>query len=242
MKSGIYYIECLVNNKKYVGSAQDLHGRKVEHFKKLRIGTNNSLLQSDFNKYGENNFQFVVIEELSNDDELLINRENYYMDIFKTLVREYGYDYGYNWNRANRVRPTEETKKKTSESLKGKNIGLTLEQCFEIKDLLLENDYHELKKVKEEKVANLYDISKKTIRKIIQGTYWCSDQLGGNYKDWVNESNNEFIEKIKSKIKELNFSIDKVSEIDKLIKNEFNISQRTAQRIRLGDNSVTLRK
>lgn len=63
MSSGVYYIECKVNKKKYVGSAQDLNGRKVEHFKTLRNNQNNKLLQEDFNKYGEENFEFVIVEE-----------------------------------------------------------------------------------------------------------------------------------------------------------------------------------
>lgn len=242
MESGVYYLECLVNSKKYIGSAQNLHGRKVEHFKNLRNGTNNKLIQEDFNKYGEENFKFEILEILPNDDAILVEKENYYMDYFKTYIHKYGSAFGYNQHRASRNRPTEESNKKRSESLKGKNISLTLEQCFEIKRLLLEENKYEKMQIKMSRIAENYKVSSKTIKKIFYGDYWCSESLEGSYKDWVKKFNSRLIDKIKSEIQFLEKSVESVSEIDKSIANKFNISQRTAQRIRLNDDNVTLRR
>lgn len=227
-KSGIYYIECMVNNKKYVGSAQNLHGREVEHWKHLRNGTNNRYLQEDYNKHGEEKFRFVIVEELPNDDDLLLEKENYYMDHFKTYIHKYGHDYGYNNNKASRNRPTEESNKKRSESLKGKNISLTLEKCLEIKKLLLE-ETGELLKEKEARIAPMFNTSARTVGKIVRGDYWCSEQLGGKYKDWIGFDKKKLYLDI---LNALSGNDDKPG-IDGQLAKKFNVSPNTVRRLRL---------
>ena len=65
MASGIYKIINVVNNKFYVGSSVNLRIRKAKHFSELRHNKhNNRYLQNAWNKYGENSFIFVVVEEL----------------------------------------------------------------------------------------------------------------------------------------------------------------------------------
>lgn len=72
MARGIYKIINVVNNKFYVGSAVDLKRRKTRHFSELRNGKHsNRHLQAAWQKYGEQAFVFVVVEELSLDADLL---------------------------------------------------------------------------------------------------------------------------------------------------------------------------
>tara|TARA_R110000868_G_C10688432_1_gene748089 strand:- start:38 stop:742 length:705 start_codon:yes stop_codon:yes gene_type:complete len=72
MGSGIYKIINVVNNKFYVGSSVDLRKRKSKHFSELRHNKhNNKHLQRAWNKYGEDSFIFVIVEELTRDDDLL---------------------------------------------------------------------------------------------------------------------------------------------------------------------------
>lgn len=72
MARGIYKIINVVNNKFYVGSAVDLKRRKTRHFSELRTGKhNNRHLQAAWVKYGEQAFIFVVVEELSENADLL---------------------------------------------------------------------------------------------------------------------------------------------------------------------------
>ena len=72
MARGIYKIINVVNNKFYVGSAVDFKRRKTRHFSELRTGKhNNRHLQAAWDKYGEQAFVFVVVEELPDDAELL---------------------------------------------------------------------------------------------------------------------------------------------------------------------------
>lgn len=90
MARGIYKIINVVNNKFYVGSAVDLKRRKTRHFSELRKGKhNNRHLQAAWVKYGEKAFVFVVVEELSNDADLL-EAENIW------LKEHVGKDYCYN--------------------------------------------------------------------------------------------------------------------------------------------------
>jgi group I intron endonuclease len=90
MARGIYKIINIVNNKFYVGSAVDLKRRKTRHFSELRTGKhNNRHLQAAWVKYGEQAFIFVVVEELSQEADLLA-AENVW------LKEHVGKDYCYN--------------------------------------------------------------------------------------------------------------------------------------------------
>jgi group I intron endonuclease len=90
MKSGIYKIINLVNNKFYVGSAVNFSRRKARHFSELRTGKHkNRHLQAAWLKYGEKAFVFVVVEEIA-DITKLLEAENVW------LKEHVGKDYCYN--------------------------------------------------------------------------------------------------------------------------------------------------
>jgi group I intron endonuclease len=75
----------LQNNKIYIGSAVKFVKRRCQHLSYLRNNIHHSLrLQRSFNKYGEENFVFKVInyyKEISYDDLLL--KEEYYIHWLK---------------------------------------------------------------------------------------------------------------------------------------------------------------
>ena len=72
MKSGIYKIINVVNNKFYVGSAVDFKRRKRIHWWRLRRGDHaNKHMQASWNKYGEKAFTFVIVEEHPEGADLL---------------------------------------------------------------------------------------------------------------------------------------------------------------------------
>lgn len=81
--SGIYKITNIVNFKSYIGSATCLKSRLYySHLKELRDNIHyNKKLQNAFNKYGEQNFTFEILEEC--EKEKLIEREQYYFDTLK---------------------------------------------------------------------------------------------------------------------------------------------------------------
>ncbi|MGN1124939.1 MAG: GIY-YIG nuclease family protein [Candidatus Gastranaerophilaceae bacterium] len=75
MTIGIYIIRNVVNNKCYIGQSQNIETRIREHKYLLRNNKYGNLkIQNAWNKYGEDNFVFEVIEECMIDelDELEI--------------------------------------------------------------------------------------------------------------------------------------------------------------------------
>lgn len=60
----IYQIRCLVTNHCYIGQSKNPKIRKNAHFSLLRHGKHyNQYLQNAWNKYGESNFVFEVVED-----------------------------------------------------------------------------------------------------------------------------------------------------------------------------------
>lgn len=68
----IYIITCKENNKKYVGMTTDFARRRWQHLNNLRSNRHqNTLLQADFNKYGEDAFIFEVLKEVKGEKEAI---------------------------------------------------------------------------------------------------------------------------------------------------------------------------
>lgn len=88
-KSGIYQIQNLVNGKVYIGSTTNFVARKYQHLRALRANNlKNKKLQNAFNKYGEQNFEFSVIEYIENINNL-IKYEQYYIDTYDCVKNGY---------------------------------------------------------------------------------------------------------------------------------------------------------
>lgn len=101
IKSGVYQIRNIINNKRYVGSTINLYNRWATHKKLLNRGVDhhNRHLQRAWNKYGEDSFVFEVLEyvlqgALSKKEfrPVLLAREQHYKDLYKSYNRKYGYD------------------------------------------------------------------------------------------------------------------------------------------------------
>ncbi len=129
---GVYQIE--LNGKKYVGStALTFKERWYFHLQKLRKGNHkNRHLQSAFNKYGEENLKFSILEIVRTSDELII-AEQWYIDELKP---EYNIRKVANDNRG--IKFSNETKAKMSKAQMGnkKNLGRKLTE--EIKQKISE--------------------------------------------------------------------------------------------------------
>lgn len=72
----IYIILNKINGKFYLGSTKNLHKRKLKHFRELKSQKHHSIyLQRSYNKYGIDNFEFIIIETcfnyLQREQELL---------------------------------------------------------------------------------------------------------------------------------------------------------------------------
>ena len=119
MKSGIYFIVNLVNSKLYVGSAVDFEKRWKNHRIELRLNRHcNIYLQAAWNKHGESNFAFYVIEHV--DRSQLVEREQYWIDRSQCCDREKGYNLAPTAGSLIGFKPTQETLEKLSKIRKGK--------------------------------------------------------------------------------------------------------------------------
>lgn len=77
---GIYRIKNLVNGKCYYGSSKQIEKRLKRHKRELNNNVHiNCVLQRAWDKYGEKNFLFEVIEEC--DEIVLLEKEQYYLDL-----------------------------------------------------------------------------------------------------------------------------------------------------------------
>lgn len=66
----VYEIRCLKNNYTYIGQTTDLYRRAREHrFSLNKNAHRNHALQCDYNKFGSDAFEIVILSE-SNDSEL----------------------------------------------------------------------------------------------------------------------------------------------------------------------------
>ena len=89
--SGIYCIENIINNKKYIGQSKHINERWLKHISELNHGYHhNDYLQKSWNKYGKDNFSFYILEECSL--ELLDEREIFYIDKYKSMNRDFVYN------------------------------------------------------------------------------------------------------------------------------------------------------
>jgi len=78
---GVYRIRNKINDKRYVGSAQDFDERWEIHREELQKGVhNNPYLQSAWNRHGEENFVFEIEEEVKGSRKDAFDREQVYLD------------------------------------------------------------------------------------------------------------------------------------------------------------------
>lgn len=127
MTSGIYCIENKINNKKYIGSSVDIEDRFRHHKSSLRNNRHfNKHLQASWDKYGEDNFEFYIIESGVSDLSELEVREDFYIEKYSSTNDDFGYNQKWGFGRKKKgterdKKPMlEETKRKLSISLSGR--------------------------------------------------------------------------------------------------------------------------
>lgn len=116
---GIYSIKNKINNKEYIGQSIDIETRWSNHQRLLKKGQHeNYLLQDDYNLYGDNSFDYLVLEECSKDE--LCEREKYWIEKKKSKGQGYNLcDGGFGISN-----PTLEIRNKISKGLSGSNNGM----------------------------------------------------------------------------------------------------------------------
>jgi group I intron endonuclease len=117
-KSGIYRITNKINNKIYIGSAYNLSNRFSTHKYSLKNNKHkNPHLQSAWNLYGEKEFIFEILE-IVEDKTKIIEREQYYLDLYNPCDNSIGYNIAKKAGNTAGIKASEATRKKQSESAK----------------------------------------------------------------------------------------------------------------------------
>lgn len=116
---GIYYIKNIINNKIYVGSSIYLRRRLSLHISHLNNGKHDNLhLQNAWNFYGENLFDFGILEYCSGDE--ILAREQYWIDELEACDPDLGYNLRKIASSNAGYRHSEESKLKVANSKRGK--------------------------------------------------------------------------------------------------------------------------
>lgn len=129
-------IKNIKNNKVYIGISNNVQARLKRHLRELKQGKHkNEKLQNSFNKYGEENFEFNIIEYM--EIELLEDKEKELIKQYNSVDNGYNIEYGGNYNKVINI----STKKKQSIKRIGEknaNAIITDEVALEILKQLLD--------------------------------------------------------------------------------------------------------
>ena len=92
MSTGIYLIRNKITNKIYIGSAVNISSRWTRHRVQLNKNKHvNNYLQHSWNKYGAENFEFKILQQID-DRKLLIYYEQQWLDKLRPFDIERGYN------------------------------------------------------------------------------------------------------------------------------------------------------
>lgn len=120
----IYKILNKTNAKVYIGKAKNPKARWEIHISTAMSGTDKymHLLHRAIVKYGQDNFDFSIIEEFQNEQEAF-EAEKYWIDFYRCNINKYGKEAGYNMTDGGEgisgYHHTEETRQKIGEAHKG---------------------------------------------------------------------------------------------------------------------------
>lgn len=194
---GIYGIVNKINSNTYVGqTSQSFQRRYWHHCWKLKDNSHDNIhLQQAWNKYGEENFQFIVLEVVT-DKSLLDDLEIQYISDFKEKGKSYNMLLGGGGRRGFKMsehtkeligkknrqhmlgtKHSEETKNKMSQIRTGKRIKRKT-------DILDENIVRKVKElliagISASQIAHDLSINYKNINNLISNNTWKSVAVDG---------------------------------------------------------------
>jgi uncharacterized protein YjcR len=175
MSGGVYVIQNQVNGKRYVGSAVKFGKRWNVHKSDLRNQRHDSShLQRAWNKYGEGAFSFIEHELVEPTKDLLLEREQFWMDFYKSYDPEFGYNICRVAGNCLGVKRSEESKKRMSK-IQQSRAKLSWEEVLQLREKYLSGQFTQKDLAKE------YGITSSTVDSIIKNKTWKDETLGDEY-------------------------------------------------------------
>jgi group I intron endonuclease len=120
--SAIYSIRNIITNMRYIGASTNTQKRWDKHKRYLKQNKHwNFLFQEEYNIYGEEAYEYTIIQLLPSDKELLKFMETYwivYYDSFVDCGKGYNLTYG-----APNFCPSNTTRERNREAQKGKTMS-----------------------------------------------------------------------------------------------------------------------
>jgi len=175
--SGVYKIVNTINGKMYIGSSIHINDRWKEHKRDLKNNKHHSKhLQRSFNKYGEDNFEFEIIEECEENETLI--KEQHYLDLYKTYDKNKGYNIAINSLAPMMGRKhSKETLIKLSEEVRSRDSSVWVRGEDKFNAKFKDEDIIEIKRLIYEgsrilDIAKLYNVEPNTITQIKTGDRW----------------------------------------------------------------------
>lgn len=170
---GIYRIINIANGKSYIGSSRNIRKRFYMHLWQLRKGKHHSKhLQRAWNFFGDSEFYFAIIEYC--EIAQLIEREQYWVNYFKTFDSKHGYNLSKIVNHPGTGKITDAYRKKMSEIKKGiATSALQKQRAREVKRKLTDEDEIKIKELFKSgmnmsDIAKLYSFSDVGIRNVLK--------------------------------------------------------------------------
>ncbi len=118
----IYKVTNIINGKVYIGqTTQGLHRRRGDHERSSRNGSSTTYMSRSFNKCGLDNFEWEIIERCDSKEEL-DEMEFHYIVSYRSNIKKFGYNYTLGGEGTLGCFPSAETRKKLSESHKGRKM------------------------------------------------------------------------------------------------------------------------
>lgn len=157
MTIGIYAIRNKINQKMYIGKSKNIEKRFWSHRntlskKERNKKQTNRFLWSSVQKYGLENFEFLILESIDfHDEDYLADLEIFYMDFYNSCDRNFGYNLRRDSSTKTEIH--DETKMLHSESNKGEsnpNYGNRWTPEMKLKMSELKKDWHKTHKISDE--------------------------------------------------------------------------------------------
>lgn len=120
--SGIYSIENVETHMRYIGASTNMQKRWNKHKNYLKLNKHwNFLLQNEYNIYGEDLFEYTIIQHTPPDKEILKFMETYWIVYYDAFV-ECGKGYNLTYGSPNFC-PSEITKERNRKAQEGKTLS-----------------------------------------------------------------------------------------------------------------------